>query len=52
MRLRLGVRKKFFIIRVVRYDVLGDAQGQAGWGSKQPDVAVGIHSRRVELDGL
>ena len=32
----------------------GDIQGQAGWGSEQPDVAVGIpvHCRGVGLGGL
>ena len=32
----------------------GDIQGQAGQGSEQPDVAVGVpvHCRRVVPDGL
>ena len=32
----------------------GDAQGQGGWGSEHPDVAVGVpvHCRGVGLDGL
>jgi len=32
----------------------GDTQGQAGWGSQQPDVAVGVsvHCRGVGPDGL
>ena len=32
----------------------GDTQGQAGWGSEQPDVAVGVpvHCREVGLDVL
>ena len=31
-----------------------DTQGQAGWSSEQPDVAVGapVHYRRVGVDGL
>jgi len=34
--------------------VPGDIQGQTGWGSEQPDVAVGdpVHCRRVGPDGL
>ena len=32
----------------------GDVQCQAGWGSEQPDLAVGVpvHCRGVGLDGL
>ena len=31
-----------------------DSQGQAGWGSEQPDLAVGVpvHCWEVGLDGL
>ena len=31
-----------------------DIQGQAGWGSEHPDLAVGVpvHCRGVELDDL
>jgi len=34
--------------------VLGDIQGQPGWGSEQPDVAVGVpvHCSEVGPDGL
>ena len=34
--------------------VLGDIQGQAGWGSEQPDVAVDVpvHCREVGLVNL
>jgi len=34
--------------------ILGDTQGQAGWGSEQPDVAAGVpaHCRQVRIDGL
>jgi len=34
--------------------VPADTQGQAGWGSEQPDLAVSIlvHCRGVGLDGL
>ena len=28
----------------------GDTQGQAGWGSEQPDVAVGVCSLEGQLD--
>ena len=36
------------------YSVLGDIQGQAGPGSEQSDLAVGVpvHCRKVGLDGL
>ena len=32
----------------------GDTQGEAGWGSEHPDVAVDVpvHCRGVGLDGL
>jgi len=32
----------------------GDIQGQAGWGSEEPDLAVDVpvHCRVAELDGL
>ena len=34
--------------------ILGDIQGQAGQGSEQPALAVGVpaHCREVGLDGL
>ena len=37
-----------------RCAIPGDTQGQAGWGSEQPDVAVGVpvHCRGAGLDGL
>jgi len=36
------------------WPIPGYIEGQAGWGSEQPDVAVGIlvHCRRVELGGF
>jgi len=54
----------FFTIMVVRHwnrfvqrgdgcPIPGNIQGQAGWGSKQPDLAVGVpvHCRGDGLDG-
>ena len=37
-----------------RSSISGDIQGQAGWGSEQPDVAIGVpvHCRAVGLDDL
>jgi len=37
-----------------RWWMSGDTQEQAGWGSEQPDQAVGVpvHCRRIGLDGL
>ena len=34
--------------------ICGDTQGQAGWDSEQPDLAVGIsvHGRGLGLDDL
>ena len=36
------------------FSILGDTQGQAGWGFEQPDVAIGVpvHCRGVGLHGL
>lgn len=33
--------KVFFTIRIMRHWIIGDTEGKAGWGSEQPDVAVG-----------
>jgi len=59
----VDIRKKLFMMRVVRHwhrlprEVVDaqslegtDAQGQAGWGSEQPDVAVGVPVHYRGLD--
>ena len=64
-RFRLGIEKKFFYNttgetlaqaaqRGDGCSILGDTQGQAGWGSEQPDIAVGVpvHCRAVGQCGL
>ena len=60
-RFRLDMRKMFFYSkgsealeqvaqRGGRCPVSGDILGQAGWGSEQPDLAVGIPVHCGELD--
>ena len=60
-RCRLNVRKKFFIVRVMKCwqwggqcPIPGNIQGQAGRGSEQPGLVkvVPAHCREVELDDL
>ena len=34
------------------FHILGDTQGQAGWGSEQPDLAVGSLFIAGELDQI
>ena len=61
-RFRLDIRKKFFIMKVVRQvaqkicgcPIPGSVQGQFWYGFKQPDLGedVPLHSRRAGLDDL
>ena len=52
----MGVYREyvFLFIPTGGCPVLGDIQGQAGLGSKQPDLTVDVpvHCRRVGLDDL
>ncbi|PKU39640.1 hypothetical protein llap_10061 [Limosa lapponica baueri] len=52
-RFRLDIRKKFFIVRVMRHwSIPGGVQGQAGWGFEQPGLVGGVpaHGRGLEFD--
>ena len=61
---KLDTRKKFFFMRTVRpwyccpescgCPIPGGAQGQAGWGPRQPELmgSIPAHGRRLELNGL
>lgn len=61
-RLKLGVRREFCTVRVVRHRVPrgcgcpipAGAQGQAGWGPGQPDPLGGVTAcgRGLDLDHL
>ena len=62
-RFRLNIRKKFFYNKCGKAleqvaqrgggcPILGDTQGQAGWGSEQPDVAVVSLFIAGELDQM
>lgn len=56
-RFRLDIKKKFHSKRSEQvaehdggYSATGDIPGQSGWGSKPPDLAVGVHIHCRELD--
>jgi len=48
----IGYKEEVFYNK--RGPILGDPQGQAGWGSEKPDVAAGtpFHCRGIGLDDL
>ena len=52
----MNIRKKLFTVKLGKHwnQLPRDIQGQAGWDSEQPDVAVGVpvHSRGVGPDDL